>query len=163
MVGVVALYHMHLGIMETFLRKILLNHGLGVVLEVRRHLRALADSGFYLHILFLALLQSLISHFADTRTLLQLDDEPDLVALYLACFDLHIGEQPLFPEALDRFGNLVARYFYLVSHSQAGEADKYEILVAVRSLYRYAGNLVGLACHTVFNLLRKNAETEQQE
>ena len=87
---IVALDNMHHGVMEPLLRQIFLDHCFGVVLKVRRHLGTLTDTGFHLYILALAFLKSLIPHLADTRTLLQVDDQPYLCSLDLLCPNLYI-------------------------------------------------------------------------
>ena len=173
MVGIVALDNMHLGVMETFLRKVFFNDRLGMVLEVRRHLRALPDTGFHLHVLAFAFLESLIAHFADTGPLLQLNNQPYLGTFDLLRFDLHIREESLFPEAFDSLGNLVSRHLNLIADRQAGETDKHEILVAIGALHLDTRDLVGLTRHTVFDLrhingrhrvaLRPQAKTEYQQ
>ena len=135
MVGVVALQNFDIGVMVTFLGEVFLDNRLGVVFEVRRHLRALPDTCLYFYILFLAFLESFVAYFADTRPLLEGDDEPNLVAFDFLGFNLDAGEQALFPEPFDGFGYLVARHFNLISHSESGEADEHEVLVAVRSFH----------------------------
>ena len=123
-------------------------------------MRTLPDSGFHLHILFLGFLQTLIPHLTDTRTLLQRNDEPDLIAFYLTGTDLHVREQTLFPEALDSFGDLLARHLYLVAYSQAGETDQHEVFVTVRSFDRDARYLVRLTRHAVLDLICPQGSTE---
>ena len=89
MIRIVLLDHMHFRVMKTFLGEVFLDYGLGMVLQVRRHLRALPDTGFYLDIFFLTLLDPLVTHFTDTRPLLQRNYQPDLIAFDLLGFDLH--------------------------------------------------------------------------
>ena len=160
MILIGTLNDMHFGIVIAFLSKVFLDHRLAVVFEVWRHLRALANTCFYLHVLFLAFLESFVLHGADARTLLQSNDKPNLIAFNLFCLDLHIGEQTLFPETLDGFCDLVARYFYLIAHSQSGETDQHEVFVTIRSLHFNAGNLVSLTRHAVLDLLCKETDAE---
>ena len=75
-IGVGFLNDMYIGVMETFFGKVFLDNRLGMIFHVRSHLATLADTGLDFQILPFALLESLESHFADTRTLLQLNDEP---------------------------------------------------------------------------------------
>ena len=173
MVGIVALDDMHFGVMETFLRKVFLDYRFRMILEVGRHLRALPDTGFHLHVLALAFLESFVAHFADTGPLLQLNNQPYLGAFDLLRFDLDGGEESLLPEAFDSLGDLVSRHFNLIADRQAGETDKHEILVAIGALHLDARDLVGLTRHTVFDLryisgrhrvvLRPQAKTEYQQ
>ena len=125
-----------------------------MVLQVRRHLTTLTNTCFYFHVLLLTFLQTLVAHLADTRTLLQRNNEPYLVSLDLLRFDLHGREQTLFPETLDGFGDLVTRHFYLIAYSKTGESYQHKILVAIRSLHFDVGYLVGLTRHTVLDVLR---------
>ena len=89
-VAIGLLEHGHIGIMETFLRQVLGHHGLGAVGKVRRHLRTFADADFYLHVLFLALFESVIDDVAHTGALLEANLQPDLVALDLLGNDLNV-------------------------------------------------------------------------
>ena len=142
--------------MESFLREVFLDDGLGMVFDVRCHLTALSDACFYLDLFAFAFLESFVLHFAHARPLLEDDDEPYFVSFDLACFDLHVGEQALFPEALDGFGDLRSGYFDLVAYGQAGEADQHEVFVTVRSLHLDTGDLIGLvAREAVLDLLSR--------
>ena len=173
MIHIILLNHMHFGVVETFLREVFLDHRLSVVLEVRRHLRALADTGFDFDILALTFLESLVAHLADTRALGELDDEPYLGALNLLRLDLDIGEETLFPEAFDGLGDLVSRHFNLISHSQTGETDEHEVFVAIGAFHLDTGYLVCLTRHAVLNLghigdrhrvvLRPHTQAEYQQ
>ena len=89
MVRIVTLDDLHIGIMESFLRQVFLNHRLGVVLHIGCHLTSLTNTGFHFHIFPLTFLQSFISDFADTGTLFQSNNQPDLISLYLTGFDLY--------------------------------------------------------------------------
>ena len=161
MIRIVLLNHMHLCIMKSLLRQVFLDHRLRMVLQIRCHLASLTNTGFHLHILSLAFLQSLIAHLADTRALLQRNDQPYLVTLDLLCLNLHRREQALLPETFDRLGDLVSRHLNLISHRQAGEADQHEILIAVRPFHFNPCNLVGLTRHPVLNLLRLQREKDK--
>ena len=152
MVLVVLLQHIHFGIVETFLSEVFFDDSLGVVLEVRRHLRALTDTHFDFHIFFLAFLESFVAHFAHTRALLQVDDQPYLVAFDLFRTDLNRREQTLFPETFDGLGDLVAGHFDLIAYGESGEADEDKILIAVSALHLDACYLVGLTRHAVFDI-----------
>ena len=173
MIHIVLLNDMHLCVVETFLREVFLDHRLSVVLEVRRHLRALADTGFDFDILAFTFLESLVAHLADTRALGELDDEPYLGALNLLRLDLDIGEETLFPEAFDGLGDLVSRHFNLISHSQTGETDEHEVFVAIGAFHLDTGYLVCLTRHAVFDLghigdrhrvvLRPHTQAEYQQ
>ena len=162
-VRIFLLDHMHFGVVESFLCKVFLDDGLRMVLEVRRHLRTLLDTRLHLQVLFLAFLQALVPHFADTRTLLQRNHQPYLTAFYLLRFDLHAGEQALLPEPLDGFRYLVAGHFYLVTDSQAGETDQHKILVVVCAFHFDAGYLVGLASHAVLDLLSLQRPKDKEQ
>ena len=173
MVGIVALDNMYFGIVEAFLREVFFYYRLRMILEVGRHLRSLPETGFDFDILAFAFLESFVAHFADTGSLLQLNNQPDLGAFDLLRFDLDGGEESLLPEAFDSLGNLVSRYFNLIADRQAGETDKHEILVTIGALHFDARDLVGLTRHTVFDLrhisgrhrvvLRPQAKTEYQQ
>ena len=76
MVGIVLLDNVHFGIVVAFLCEVFFYYRFRMILEVGRHLRALAETGFHLHVLALAFLESFIAHLADTRPLGELDDEP---------------------------------------------------------------------------------------
>ena len=130
--------------MEAFLGQVFLDDSLGMILQVRRHLAALSDTYFHFYILPFALLESFVFHFTHTRPLLQRDDEPDLVALYLLRLDLDAGEQSMLPEAFDSLGDLIARHLYLVSHCEAGETDEDKVVVGISTFHFDRSDLVGL-------------------
>ena len=128
-VSVGLLQHLNIGVVESFFFEIFLYHCFCSVREVRSHLRAFADAHFDLHIFLLAFLQTIVFDFAYTRALLEAYLQPDFVAFNLGGGNLDVGEQSLLPESLDRFGYLVTGHLNLVTYSQTGETDKYEILV----------------------------------
>ena len=163
MVGVGFLDDVYLGVVESFVGKVFLDHRLGMILYVRGHLTALTDTGFDFYILPFTLFESFITHLADTGTLCQLDDEPDLIALDLLGFDLDIGEQTLFPETFDGFGDLCAGHLYLISHSETGEADEHKVFVTIRALYFDSRYLVSFAGESVLYLLRMSREGTHEQ
>ena len=149
---VIALQDMHLRVVVTLLGEVFLNHRLGMILQVGCHLAALTQAGLDLYILFLTLLQALVTHLADTRTLLQRNHQPDLVTLDLLRTDLHLREQSLFPETLHRLRDLVTRNLDLIAYRQTGETDQHKILVTVCSFHLDPGDLVRLAVHRVLDV-----------
>ena len=146
------LQYLYIRVVETFLGEILHHHCLGAVGEVRCHLCAFADAYLDFHILFLALLQSVVGDVAHTWALFELNLQPYLVALNLRGGDLHVGEQSLLPESADTFRYLVAGHFDLVAYCQARETDQHKVLVTRCTAYADAGYLVGLARHGVLDL-----------
>ena len=150
-VFVVELEHLDFGIVEAFFGKIFGDDFLCTVGEVGRHLSAFLYAYFDFDVLFLALFQAVICHIGDTGTLFEGYLEPYLVTLNLGGFDFNIGEEPLFPEAFERLGDLVARHLNLVAHCQTGEADEDEILVTVGSRDADTCDFVGLALHGVLD------------
>ena len=149
---VVELQHLHLSIVETLLRQVLLDHRLGVVGEVGRHLAAVADTYLDLYILPLAFFESVIRHIGHTRALLKRNLQPHLLPLNLFCLNFNIGEKALLPETLNGLRDLIARNLNLVAYSQTGETDQHEVFVTVGSDDLDACYLVGLALVGVFYL-----------
>ncbi len=150
-VFVVELEHLDLGVVEAFFGKVLGDDLLRTVGEVGRHLSAFLYADFDFDVLFLALFQAVVCHVGDTGALFEGYLEPDFVALNLGGFDFDIGEEPLFPEAFERLGDLVARHLNLVAHRQAREADEHEILVTVGTRDADTCDFVGLALHGVLD------------
>ena len=172
MVSIVVLQHVNLGVVEAFFGEILLDDRFGAVGDVRGHLAALVDTDLHFNILFLAFLEAVIDYIRDAWTLLEANLEPYLAALYLGSGNLHVGEESLFPEPTDCFGDLVTGYFNLVAYIQAGETDDDEVLIAVGTADGDTGYFVRLAREGILDIgcipygyavLRLQGQTHQRE
>ena len=87
-IRIVTLNDLYICIMESLLCQIFGYHCFGVVLQIRGHLTALSKPGLHFHILFLAFLQAFELYGADTGTLFQGYNQPNLVVHYLFGFNL---------------------------------------------------------------------------
>ena len=152
MVLIRILANIYIGVVKTFLGIVFLDHGLGVVQYIGGQLTSGTQPHLHLDIFFLAFLHALIYHLRSAGTLLEGYLQPYLVAFDLVGKDLHIREQALFPEALDRFGDLVAGHLDLVSHSQARETDQHKIFITVCTAHLDIGYRIGVPLQRIFNL-----------
>ena len=97
--------------------------------NVRRHLETFLQAQLRLQVLTLAFRDPVVIDLRDTRTLLQLDLQPNLVALDLRRQDLHIRKQAMFPKTLHCCSDLLSRYGNLIAYRQAREADQHKIII----------------------------------
>ena len=88
-------------------------------------------------------------HLRDTWTLLQLDLQPDLITLDLRGENLHIREEAMLPETLDRLGDLITRHTHLIAYGETGEADQHIIIIILDTRNLDVGNLIFLRCQRI--------------
>ena len=142
--GIVLLLDLDIHVLKAFAIEELLDHDLGTVHDVRCHLETFLQAQLRLQVLTLAFLDTVVIDLRDTRTLLQLDLQPNLVALDLRCQNLHIRKQAMFPKTLHCCSDLLSRYGNLIAYRQAREADQHKIIIILDTRNLYIRNLVFL-------------------
>ena len=149
--GIVLLLDLNIHVLKAFAIEELLDHDLGTVHNVRRHLETFLQAQLRLQVLTLAFLDPVVIDLRDTRTLLQLDLQPNLVALDLRRQDLHIRKQAMFPKTLHCCSDLLSRYGNLIAYRQAREADQHKIIIILDTRNLYIRDLVFLRGQRVRN------------
>ena len=134
----------YVSVLETFVVKVAFDQGLGTVDDVRGYLSSLDHSDSALYIFAFRFLHAMIADLGYTRALRQVDAQPYLVALYLICRDLDIGEQTVTPVALTSLGDLVARNSDGLTYRQTGQSDEYIVFVVLDSFYFNLRNFIFL-------------------
>ena len=155
MVFVVLLKDLDIGVHVTFLGIVFLDDGLGAVCQVWRHLCATTDADLDFQVLFVGTTDAIVFDRRDARALFERDVQPHFIALELSCLNTNVGEQPLFPETTNGFGDRVAGNLYFVAFGETGESDEHEIFVRLRSGNRDVGYLVGPALQRIFDALNR--------
>ena len=139
---VILLNQIDLHILEALCIEELLDDQFGTVQHIGCNLEALLQAQLLLQVFPFPLLDAMIIHLRNTRTLLQLDLQPNRIVLDLIGHDLHIGKEAMLPEAFDRCRDLVTRYRDFVTYRQTGESYQHKIIIILHTRHLNVRNLV---------------------
>ena len=145
--GIVFLLDLYVNILKALSIEELLDHQFGTIHNVWSHLETFLQTQFRIQIFTLALLDAMIVHLRDTRTLLQLHLQPDLVALDFGCQDLYIREQSMLPKAPNGLRDLIARDSHLVAYRKPRKTNQHKVIIVFDSCHLDVGDLVFLWRH----------------
>ena len=149
---VILLHQINLHILESLCIEELLDDQFGTVQHIGCNLEALLQAQLLLQVFPFPLLDAMIIHLRNTRTLLQLDLQPNRIVLDLIGHDLHIGKEAMLPEAFDRCRDLVTRYRDFVTYRQTGESYQHKIIIILHTRHLNVRNLVFAGRQRVRNL-----------
>ncbi len=132
---VVALCDANLSILVAFVVEVFLGQVFGAVYDVGRHLSALDDAQFGLHVLTLRLLQADVVDGGDTRAGGEVDVQVGLRAYDGVGRNRYSGEEAVPPIAFHCLGHLGARQLDVLPFFESGDAYEYEVFIAFHTRY----------------------------
>ena len=128
---VVALHDFNLGVLESLVVEVFLGQYLGPVHHVGRDLRADQEAEFLLHVLAFGLLEAVVVDGRHARAAFQVNVQINLPADDGVGSDGHFREEPVFPVASHRVGDLPSRDGDLAPDGQSRDSRQLAVLVAL--------------------------------